>query len=600
MMINEELKFLGKNLDRLNDGEIRAVYEKIKNEFMLFYKNKNKYTANYNGTIDGIISSFNISEEISTNHGGKKYQDEDKNSIYKRLLDFYNRLMDSKKYLDFLREEKRNVIFVGANGSGKTTLLRKLKQTTGDTSIGYFQAERLNINNTQYQPKRDKSAFDQNLKNEYGYATDNSSDHQGHYIINIYDQYIALFEKERSIENDKSRSDIDIENKTDKILKYWNELIKDRELYSEGELKVKLLGGNSYPIKNMSSGEKSILFFLIGIILTEEKKFYFIDEPENNLNPSVVLKLWNILESERPNSIFVYLTHDANFANSRINNKLYWIQKYDGTEWIYKELPYNEELPQRLIIELIGNREPIIFCESEDSDKYDYMVLSKIFPGFKIVPSGGCDKVIQRTKAYKELGLPNNAFGLIDMDYRELTYLEGQKSNNVFYLPFHEIENFLVSELILNEIIKNYSTIKDDEVKIKEDIKNKVAIEFKKNKDVWITRHVAFMLKEKYYRGKIKDLNNIQQLKERVLSDSIIDRIDEKTLEMEKLYNELVERNDYDMYLKYYDNKGIFQLIESHLKLEDYNYDEAIRKLFSQESIDFYTEIKNKYFQDIK
>ena len=80
----------------------------------------------------------------------------------------------------------------------------------------------------------------------------------------------------------------------------------------------------------MSSGEKSILYFLIGILLQEEKDFYFIDEPENNLNPSIVSKLWNFIERERPNSVFVYLTHDSDFVASRVNSKYIGLKSMMG------------------------------------------------------------------------------------------------------------------------------------------------------------------------------------------------------------------------------------------------------------------------------
>ena len=73
----------------------------------------------------------------------------------------------------------------------------------------------------------------------------------------------------------------------------------------------------------MSSGEKSILYFLIGILLQEEKDFYFIDEPENNLTPAIVSKLWNFIERERPNSVFVYLTHDSDLKDIEELKSLY-------------------------------------------------------------------------------------------------------------------------------------------------------------------------------------------------------------------------------------------------------------------------------------
>ena len=63
---------------------------------------------------------------------------------------------------------------------------------------------------------------------------------------------------------------------TEKILSIWNELIKDRILFSEGALKVQTLDGTEYPIKYLSSGEKSIFYFLACIFLKEKKSYYFV------------------------------------------------------------------------------------------------------------------------------------------------------------------------------------------------------------------------------------------------------------------------------------------------------------------------------------
>ena len=62
---------------------------------------------------------------------------------------------------------------------------------------------------------------------------------------------------------------------TEKIIKKWGELVKDRELFFEHGLCVRPIGGKKYPLKYLSSGEKSILYFLIGILLQEKKGLLF-------------------------------------------------------------------------------------------------------------------------------------------------------------------------------------------------------------------------------------------------------------------------------------------------------------------------------------
>lgn len=272
-------------------------------------------------------------------------------------------------------------------------------------------------------------------------------------IIAQFDYFINLLERERNEENEKRVYN----GVTEKIIRKWHDLVKDRELFFEHGLCVRPLSGEKYPLKYMSSGEKSILYFLIEILLQEEKDFYFIDEPENNLNPSIVSKLWNFIERERPNSVFVYLTHDSDFVASRVNSKIYWIEKYDGQKWEWQQLKENKDLPQQLMIELVGSREPIIFCESENEYKYDSKVFKLMFPEFKVVSSGGCDQVIASIKAYNTIGLPQKVYGIVDCDYKMDDYLYSLTADGIYHLPFFEIENFLLSEELLQIMIETYS-----------------------------------------------------------------------------------------------------------------------------------------------
>lgn len=571
---------------------IQAIYKAYNDDY-------SRYTENYISMMESTFNSLKTAQLIPEAKGGtlRTTKPIDSENILALLSDYHDKLF-GLRYLKFLSEEKKTVVFVGPNGCGKTTLLRNLINATGEDQIGYYPADRLLVINDSYNPERDFATFSKSYQNADKYASDIDNQSQAHYIVQQINQTITLFEKKRATEMDLyAKGKLRLEDSlTEKILGIWNELIKDRILFSEGALKVQTLGGTEYPIKYLSSGEKSIFYFLACIFLKEKKSYYFVDEPENNLNPSIVSKLWDIIEKHREGSIFVYLTHDSNFVASRINSKLFWIEKYDGTEWVYKPLPENDNLPQHLMVALVGNREPVLFCESQDEYKYDDIVFKMMFPEFKVIPAAGCDAVIAKVKAYSIAGLPQKAFGIIDCDYKDQSYLEGQETDGIFHLPFFEIESFLFSEEIITGVIATFSRDKENAfANLKSALKN----DFISKKEQWIIRKIAFRLRETFFTGKIKRLKDFPELKVEYTSFSSSVDLDALHASYEAEIQRVIDADDYNTLLRYYDNKGIFTMFLPQLKLENkMPYKEAVFTYLSEHK-DVLTGLRSKYFPGI-
>lgn len=602
MYQNSNFEELFKIRKKINSSELNGVLDEVKTFYDEVNKNIDRCTLRYKNTVESLLNTFPIKVEIGVNKekfytvNGRR---EDKIERIISALKEYIGKFETIKYLSFLSEEKRNVVFVGPNGCGKTTLLRKLKNDTKEAKIYYFPADRALLVTERFQPKRAYDAFINDLNDNYKQVVNIDNEFLGNGIIQQFNFFINLLERERNEENEKRIE----RGATEKIIRKWNELVKERELYFNYGLCVRKIGGDEpYPLKYLSSGEKSILYFMIGILLQDEMDYYFIDEPENNLNPAIVSKLWNFIERERPNSTFVYLTHDSDFVASRINSKVYWIEKFDGKDWQWQELKENKDLPQDLMVKLVGNREPVLFCESHNEYKYDVQLFKIMFPEFKVVAAQGCDRVCSLTKAYKEVGLPNIALGIIDCDYKDEKYLEGLKTHNVYHIPFHEIENLLFSEKILKCMIDKHSNSEDKE-KVFNEIKAEVKKLFLERRDMWVAKHVAFELRNSFdYRGKIKSLNDVEELKtiyntERK-KDEEIDDIKER---YENFHKEILDKGDFNLLLRHLDYKGLLtrfcHILNFGKEIEYEN--EVLYLLNSAEGDIIIKELRGEYFPEI-
>ena len=147
--------------------QIRDFYRKINSTL-------ERSTNRYKNAVVSILDQFPV--KILTGVDGKDlfYVDNKPVSqvdILVSALRDYIAKFESIEYLDFLSEEKRNVVFVGPNGCGKTTLLRKLQQDTKGASIQYFPADRVLLVSENFNPKSSYDAFKKDFDESYKRST---------------------------------------------------------------------------------------------------------------------------------------------------------------------------------------------------------------------------------------------------------------------------------------------------------------------------------------------------------------------------------------------------------------------------------------------
>ena len=247
--------------------------------------------------------------------------------------------------------------------------------------------------------------------------------------------------------------------KIDRIQTIWEKMFPHNRLVRKSgfiELASTSIDGDSYTAGRMSDGEK-LVFYLIGAVLcAPENALLIIEEPEVLLHDSIKNPLWDEVEAMRPDCTYVYLTHDIDFAASRDNSKRLWIRSYNGDAriWDYELIENNDSFPEEVYMEILGSRKPILFIEGTDSNSIDSRLYPLIFPDYKVKPMGGCQKVIETTKAFAQLKDFHtlDSKGIVDRDRRtegEIAYLREQH----IYVPnVAEVENLLMLEPVIKTV----------------------------------------------------------------------------------------------------------------------------------------------------
>lgn len=108
------------------------------------------------------------------------------------------------------------------------------------------------------------------------------------------------------------------------------------------------------------------------------------------------------------------------------------------------------------MLEIIGNRKDVIFCEGE-SGKLDSTVYQLVYPNHHIIPRGGGDKVIEATKAFRANASLHHltAHGIIDSDYKEPAEIAALSGHNVHTISVAEVENLFCIEPVLRIIAEH-------------------------------------------------------------------------------------------------------------------------------------------------
>ncbi|MCQ2791933.1 MAG: DUF4435 domain-containing protein [Bacilli bacterium] len=126
----------------------------------------------------------------------------------------------------------------------------------------------------------------------------------------------------------------------------------------------------------------------------------------------------------------------------------------------------------------------------------------------KVISSDGCDRVINTTKTinFYSSELRKKAFGIIDNDFREHDDIVALREDNIFVLPYNEIENMFLLEPCLALMKKHLfvdsaiDNIKFSIIKIIESKKKHILSDF-----------ASKTIRTIYKRNKLDDINHLEE-----------------------------------------------------------------------------------------
>ena len=377
-------------------------------------------------------------------------------------------------------ENGTSMVLLGANGSGKTRFGAKIEELNdGKYSKGNGIQELLvhrisaqkSLTISESISTRDLESSEKALY--IGGTTEHANKLTNRFnlnpvtgLLNDYDNALSLLFAEGNAQLQKSHEeDVKaVEHGTerpqpittviDKATKLWNELLPHRKIDLSGNGVHIEFDNQRYHGKEMSDGERVILYMICQVLVLKPDSILIIDEPEQHIHKAIINKLWDMLEAARQDCVFIYITHDLEFALSRNSERVLWIKSYDGSKWDYELLDVNDfsDLPGDLLYEVIGTREKILFIEGK-KDSYDYLLYQEIFRdrGYHVIPCGGCQDVVKAVKSKRAYEKLNKIIvcGIIDRDFRTEAEIAQLKKDNIFCLDVAEVENlFVVPELL--------------------------------------------------------------------------------------------------------------------------------------------------------
>jgi energy-coupling factor transporter ATP-binding protein EcfA2 len=483
-------------------------------------------------------------------------------------------------------EQGTSAVFVGANGSGKTRLAVHIETAVGE-HVHRISAHRALALNPGV-PKIKESAALKGLR--YGSTDDRAAvsfrnEHrwkrgkQAVALLNDFDFLVQALFAEQSrvalVTHDNSRAGITHVAKATKFeqLKViWEHLIPHRELVISGD-DIQVRTPNStdlYSAADMSDGERAIFYLIAQTLEAAENSLLVIDEPELHVHRSIMNKLWDQLENSRPDCALVFITHDLEFAASRVGQK-YVIRDYAPSppQWTVEPVPEDTGFSEELTTLLLGSRRPILFVEGV-LGSLDKAVYRCAYPQWTVVPRGSCKDVVHAVTTMRTNAALTRiqCAGIADADDYEAADIARLLELGVAVLPVSEVENlFLLPEISRQIALTEHLSAADVEAHI-EDLKNEILAMVAKPEVIEsvVRRHVLRRIDRALKSIDLSQKRGIEEIDSDYRQQTQGLDVQAIAKERRDKINTAIASRDLPALLSLVDNKGMLAQAASHLK----------------------------------
>ncbi len=302
----------------------------------------------------------------------------------------------------------------------------------------------------------------------------------------------------------------------DAVIDMWHTIFPDnRILVESGEmLFTRVDDADTYSATRLSAGERTVLYYLAATLYAPADALVFVDNSAMFLHPSVLASVWNMLEDARPDCTFIYTTHDLDFVATRSQARIVWVRGYDAAarRWDYDILPPDSGLSDDIYLAILGARKHVMFIEGDGINSIDAKLYPLVFKNFTVKSLGSCNKVIEATRAFRDLaGFHHlDSYGIVDRDRRDDREVKYLRERKIFVPEVAEIENILMLEEVIRTVADARSR---SENHVFGKVKRAIIAQFKtdlKHQALLHTRHRVKRTMEYRIDGRFSNINDLE------------------------------------------------------------------------------------------